>query len=272
VRPTIDEGPRSSRISDASVDAPVVVLLHGQPGTAADWYRVVPLLSADHRVIAVDRPGYAGDAAVAQDWKGNAQSLLELLDRLALRKVLLVAASWAGGVAIELAAKAPERVSGIVYVASVGGRGDVTLFDRLLALRPVLAMGVPLAQHSASGVAALLSRVSGSRLDEEAGRESRLAYAVWRERHVWDAAALEQRYMVRDDEALRETVRHPGVQSVPSVVLQGTHDLILPFKAGADLAATLPHARWVPVDAGHLLAFEEPVAIAEAVRSLPAAP
>jgi pimeloyl-ACP methyl ester carboxylesterase len=264
VRLTIDEGPRSRHVTDA----PVVVLLHGQPGTSADWYRVVPLLSVDHRVIVVDRPGYDGDGTQALDWKENAHALLLLLDQLGIREALLVAASWAGGIAIELAAKAPERVSGIVYLASVGGRGDVSVFDRVLALRPVLTVGVPLAYHTASGFAALLARVSGSRLDEEAAREARLAYAVWRERQVWDAAALEQRYLIRDDEALRETVRHPGVQAVPSVVIQGRRDLILSFKAGAELAAALPRARWVPVDAGHMLALEEPVIIAEAVRSL----
>ena len=33
-----------------------VVLIHGLPGTAADWEDVTPLL-ADHRTIAIDRPG-----------------------------------------------------------------------------------------------------------------------------------------------------------------------------------------------------------------------
>jgi pimeloyl-ACP methyl ester carboxylesterase len=264
VRATVDEGPRLTGISDPRV----VVCLHGQPGTAADWYRVVPLLSNDHRVIAVDRPGYAGDGQPALDWKGNADALLTLFDELGIDDAILVAASWAGGAAIELAAREPKRVRGIVYAASVGGRGDVTLFDRLLALRPVTTLGVPLANHTSSGIANLLSRVSGSRLDEEAARESRLTYEVWRERHAWDAAAIEQRYMVRDDEELRRTVQQPAVQSVPSVVIQGSRDQILPPKAGADLAASLTLARYIPLDAGHMLAYEEPIVIASAVRSL----
>ncbi len=34
-----------------------VVLIHGLPGTAADWEDVTPLL-AGHRTIAIDRPGF----------------------------------------------------------------------------------------------------------------------------------------------------------------------------------------------------------------------
>lgn len=264
MHPSLDEGPRQA----AARPAPVVVLLHGQPGTAGDWYRVVPLLSADHRVIAVDRPGYTGDPSLARDWAGNADALLAMLDDLGLTEVVLVAASWAGGVAIEVAARAPDMLAGIVFVASVGGGGAVTLLDRLTALRPVLAIGVRVAQHTGVALAAPLSRAAGSRLDEQAALEARLAFAVWRERRVWTAAAIEQRYLIRDDELLRALVRSDAVRSVRSVVVQGTRDLTLPPRAGVDLAAALPRSTLVEVSAGHMLAFEEPGTVAAAVRSL----
>jgi pimeloyl-ACP methyl ester carboxylesterase len=261
VYPSIDEGPRNP----GAAPAPTVVLLHGQPGTAADWYRVVPLLSCDHRVIAVDRPGYAGDPTEAMDWAGNAAALLRMLDELAITEVILVAASWAGGVAIEVAARARDRVAGLVLVASVGGGGAITLLDRLAAVRPILAIGSWLAQRTGASLAFPLTRASGSHLDEQAIREARLTLAVWRERRVWTAAAREQRYLVRDDELLRAMV---PATDVPAVVLQGTRDLTLPPRAGGELARALPRARLVEVSAGHMIAFEEPVTISSAVRSL----
>jgi pimeloyl-ACP methyl ester carboxylesterase len=261
VYPSIDEGPRNR----AAPPGPVVVLLHGQPGTAADWYRVVPLLSSDHRVIAVDRPGYAGDPAEARDWAGNAEALLRMLDALAISEIILVAASWAGGVAIELTARARHRVAGLVFVASVGGGHAITLVDRLAAWRPLLAIGARLAQLTGASIAYPLTRASGSHLDEQALREARLTLAVWRERRVWTAAAREQRYLIRDDELLRATV---PIVDVPAVVLQGTRDLTLPPRAGGELARALPQARLVEVSAGHMIAFEEPVTISSAVRSL----
>jgi 3-oxoadipate enol-lactonase/4-carboxymuconolactone decarboxylase len=269
VHPSVDEGPRRVRgtagATTAAVGAPVVVLLHGQPGTAGDWYRVVPLLSTDHRVIAVDRPGYTGDPALARDWSGNADALLAMLDGLGIGKVVVVGASWAGGVAIELAVRAPERLHGIVFAASVGGGGAITLFDRLAAVRPLLAIGARVAQHASSSLAAPLSRAAGSRLDEEAVREARLSIAVWRERRVWTAAALEQRFLVRDDELLRAMV---PCADIPTVVVQGTRDITLPPRAGIELAAALPNARLIEVPAGHMLSLEEPGTLAAAVRSL----
>ncbi len=270
MHPSVDEGPRRRvpQLPSGASGSPVVVLLHGQPGTAGDWYRVVPLLSTDHRVIAVDRPGYTGDPSLVRDWAGNADALLGMLDDLGVDRCALVAASWAGGIAVEVAARAPERLHGIVFAASVGGGGAITLFDRLAAMRPLLAVGARLAQHATVSLAAPLSRASGSRLDEEAIREARLSIEIWRERRVWLAAALEQRYLIRDDELLRAMVPLTGV---PCVVVQGTRDITLPPSAGVELAAALPDARLVEVRAGHMLALEEPGTLAAAVRSLTAA-
>ena len=268
MHPSVDEGPRLSADPSAESKRPVVVLLHGQPGTAGDWYRVTPLLSTDHRVIAVDRPGYAGVPTLARDWAGNAEALLNMLDRLEISRIVLVAASWAGGIAIEFAARWPQRLAGIVFVASVGGGGAITLLDRLAAIRPVLAVGVRIAQHTGVSLAGPLSRAAGSHLDEQAVLEARLALAVWTARKVWTAAAIEQRYLLRDDELLRALVHSEAVRSVPSVVVQGTRDLTLPPKSGADLAAALPKAALIEVNAGHMVAFEEPGTIAAAVRSL----
>lgn len=263
--PSIDEGPRLAPADPKAGPAPVVVLLHGQPGTASDWYRVVPLLSLDHRVIAVDRPGYCGEPSEARDWAGNADALLAMLDQLEIEQVVLVAASWSGGVAIEVARKARERIIGISFVAAVGGRGAITWLDRLIAWFPVRTVGARLAGYTGVSLARPFSRVVGSRLDEEAVREARLSLAIWRERRVWTAAAIEQRYLVRDHEQL---VGYVSELDIPAVVLQGTHDLSMPPAAGVRLAEALPHAQLVKPDAGHMLAFEEPGAVAAAVRRL----
>ncbi|MST32634.1 alpha/beta fold hydrolase, partial [Acidimicrobiaceae bacterium USS-CC1] len=62
-------------------EGPVVVLLHGQPGTSADWSAVVPLLADRFRVLAPDRPGYGRTAGPAAGFAGNAEAVLAHLDR-----------------------------------------------------------------------------------------------------------------------------------------------------------------------------------------------
>lgn len=39
-------------------EGPVVVLIHGLGANHEDWRHVVPLLAEDHRVLAVDLPGF----------------------------------------------------------------------------------------------------------------------------------------------------------------------------------------------------------------------
>jgi pimeloyl-ACP methyl ester carboxylesterase len=267
--PSIDEGPRLIAAGPASGPAPVVVMLHGQPGTASDWYRVVPLLSADHRVISVDRPGYGGEPSEARDWTGNAEALLALLDQLGIEQVVLVAASWSGGVAVAFARLARERVGGIVFVGAVGGEGAITWLDKVIAWGPIRRVGARLAPFTGVSLARPFWWVLGSRLDEEANREARLSLAVWRSRRVWTAAAIEQRYLVRDHGQL---VVHVSELDLPSIVLQGTHDYTVPLAAGVQLAESLPRAELIKPDAGHMLAFEEPLAVAAAVRQLTGRP
>ncbi len=261
VHPSIDEGPR-----DPSAPAePVIVLLHGQPGTAADWYRVIPLLSRDHRVIAVDRPGYDGHPSEATDFSGNVDALFAMLDAQGIERAILVAHSWAGGIAIEAAARAPQRLAGLVLVGSIGGKSALTWLDRLMAFRPVQYIAARVAPFAGTALAAPFFLASGSRLDEEARREARLSLAVWQERRVWLAANREQRVLMRDHDRLVSLV--PSL-TVPAVVVQGTRDLTLPPKAGTELAESLPDARLIEVAGGHMLSFEEPGLVAAAVREL----
>jgi pimeloyl-ACP methyl ester carboxylesterase len=47
----------------ASPPAPVL-LLHGQPGSARDWARLIATLGARASPLAPDRPGYDGRSAL----------------------------------------------------------------------------------------------------------------------------------------------------------------------------------------------------------------
>jgi pimeloyl-ACP methyl ester carboxylesterase len=246
-------------------DGPPVVLLHGQPGSASDWVRVVPLLrERGLRAVAVDRPGYAGSGSPPADWGGNADALLALLDRLDLPAALLAGWSWGGGVALEAALRAPDRVTGLVLLGSVGHRLAVGPADRLLALPGVRAGIAPLMRRLGPVGVPLLRVTSGSALDPVALRYFAAEARVWPATGAWEAAAVEQVAMVRDAAALSASL--PRVR-VPAVVVHGWHDQYVAIRAGAALAAALPDARLVPLDAGHLLPFECPGAVADAVAA-----
>ena len=121
-------GPRAA----AWLDAHEVVLLHGQPGSPADWQQVADLLPAQLHSVATDRPGYGSSQLPAGGFAANARAVLDDLDSRGIRSAVLVGHSYGGGVALSAASLAPGRVAAVVLLASVGP-GCVTVWDRLLA-------------------------------------------------------------------------------------------------------------------------------------------
>jgi pimeloyl-ACP methyl ester carboxylesterase len=116
----------------AKLGAHELVLLHGQPGSAADWLQVAGRLPAQLHAVAADRPGYGSSQLRAGGFAANAQAVLDDLDSRGIKRAVLVGHSYGGGVALSAASLAPHQVEAVVVLASVGP-GCVNRWDRLLA-------------------------------------------------------------------------------------------------------------------------------------------
>jgi pimeloyl-ACP methyl ester carboxylesterase len=89
-----------------------VLLVHGFPETWWVFHRVLPLLGAHHRVIAVDLRGF-GDSATAEtghDSATAAADLIGLIDRLGLGPVHLTGQDISGPATFRVAATRPDLV------------------------------------------------------------------------------------------------------------------------------------------------------------------
>jgi pimeloyl-ACP methyl ester carboxylesterase len=97
---------------------PVVVLLHGAFVSARLWRKVVPLLSARHRVVTPDLPLGAHPEALRPDADvsppGVARLVADLLERLDLDDVTLVGNDTGGAIAQMVAAHHPKRIGRLV--------------------------------------------------------------------------------------------------------------------------------------------------------------
>jgi pimeloyl-ACP methyl ester carboxylesterase len=122
-----------------------VVLLHGQPGSGTDWILVARRLATDFEVVTPDRPGWGHTGGPAGGFARNAEAVVDLLDRLGLERVIVAGHSWAGGVALALALDHPDRVAGVVLVASVAPGQPVSLGDRALGAPGIGDIVVPAA-------------------------------------------------------------------------------------------------------------------------------
>lgn len=116
-----------------------VVLIHGSD-KREDWHVWEPMLSlADsYSLILPDLVGYGKSSVTTEtpDYVAQAHALKDLLDRLALDKVVLVGTSWGGQVALEFALSWPESTRCVVLIASTYGKEQLGRLQKLR--RPTL--------------------------------------------------------------------------------------------------------------------------------------
>lgn len=116
-----------------------LLLLHGIGRSVEDWADTLPALAARYRVYALDLVGFGLTDKPAADYSFafNAERVHDFLDTLGIDRVTIIGSSLGGGVALECAARRPERVAGLVLVGSAGFGSDVSIGLRLATL-PIL--------------------------------------------------------------------------------------------------------------------------------------
>lgn len=252
-------------VADVAGDGPAVVLLHGQPGVAANWWRVTPLLSDRWTVIVPDRLGYGRTAGPPGDFVDNARSVLDLLGRLGVESAVMVGHSWGGLVAMHLALDTPERVDGLVLVSSPAPGVAIGWTDRLLA-RPMVGEVTALGTF---GIATRLLRVGSARRVARRWLPSETWDTIAHSAPgpgAWRTFAAEQRTYVDDIGDLALPLAHIAV---PTAVVAGTADRVVGPEAAEILARQVPGALRRPVTGGgHLLPWDHPADIVAAIDEL----
>lgn len=228
-----------------------VLLLHGQPGAAADWERLKTSIGDAVRTIAFDRPGWDGRSAV-RDLAGNASAARHVLDAVGVERATVVGHSLGAAVAVWLAWSSPERVGRLVLLAPAANLDSLSAVDYLLAT-PVVGWLASLAAMWGGGLVLGAGPVrrwvsEASALDD---RYLRAAGRLLLARSAWRSFAREQRLLVRDLPVLE---RRLGEITVPTTIVAGAADRVVPIAAARRLAGQIPGAELVEIeDAGHLV-------------------
>ncbi|HEV3266204.1 MAG TPA: alpha/beta hydrolase [Acidimicrobiales bacterium] len=277
---------------------PPVLLLHGQPGSKASWAPLIGLLAPRFRVLAPDRPGYGDTEGEAMDMAENADVLAEFLRSRDAAPATVVAHSWSGGVAILLAHRHPDTVRSLVLVGAVGTPDSVNGLDRLMV---VPGIGDLLTVGALTGIGVILPRTRqlvnrmsrtgrGSAVIPGAGRESSTDRHRRREDRRskarsyvevtlpnertpggWRASwGRERRTFMSEQRALlTELPTVTGLLSeirVPTTVVAGSWDVVVPPSAARSLTAAIPGAELVVIpDIGHFVARDAPAILAEVI-------
>lgn len=248
-----------------------VVLIHGLPGTAADWEDVTPLL-AGHRTIAIDRPGFGYSTGGYVPFDRQLEVIHELLAKLNVSRPILVGHSYGGTISLGYAERYPREVSGLVLVdAAAAGQKTEAFTDAQAHFVKFLQLPV-IRQIANVTFGQLLVTVSVNQADAEAFRPFPVV-AAHRRRvleinmthgnlEAWSGEILEANGAIAQIDK-----RLAGIQT-PAVVIQGEEDQLVHSIYGRRLATKLPHAKLVMVYGGHMQPYDHPAIVAAAVRSL----
>jgi pimeloyl-ACP methyl ester carboxylesterase len=227
---------------DENADAGVaVLLLHGSPGAAHNFDQLRAHLPDSLRVVRPDLPGFGASTRTLEDYSfsRHAVDMLALMDALALPSSHLVGMSMGGGVAIEMARLAPERVQSITLLSSIG-----------------------LQEHELTG-------------DYWTNRFLHVVQTgtIWMIDHLvphfgWldsggQARSYARNFLDSDQRILRDTLLR---WSGPTLIVHGEQDFLVPVAAARAHAQVVPQAVVDIFDPGsHFLIWTRPDAVAGAL-------
>lgn len=241
----------------AGESGPAVLLVHGLGGSLRQWHGVAALLSPVCRLVIPDLRGHGASDKPASGYsiRGFAEDLAAVCRAAGADRVVAVGASFAGPVALQLAADRPDLVRGAVSVggfAAMGPAGRERMTQRAEAVEregmtgavadAVLAAALGPTTHAANPSIVGLSKAMLLANDPR-------AYAACA-RVVASADVTE---------AL-------GRVKCPVMLVFGTEEKVAPLPAQMELKKRLPQAvlRAIP-RAGHLPFLEQPDAFAAAL-------
>jgi tRNA(adenine34) deaminase len=118
--------------------------LHGNPAWSYLYRKMIPeFLAAGHRIVAPDLIGFGKSDKPKRDdfhrFTWHRQTLLELVERLDLHRVVLVVQDWGGLLGLTLPMAQPGRYAGLLVMNTALATGDEPLSPGFLAWREMCA-------------------------------------------------------------------------------------------------------------------------------------
>jgi pimeloyl-ACP methyl ester carboxylesterase len=227
---------------------PAVLLIHGIGDSSDTWKGLVRELARDYTVIAPDLLGHGRSEKPRADYSvaAYANAMRDLLSVLDIDRATVIGHSLGGGVAMQFAYQYPERCERLVLVSTGGVCKEVSPMLRLMAapnadlLLPLL--GLPKAALLAHAAGKLL-RLLGTDLGQDADDWLRMFDTL--------PDATTRRAFVR---TLRAVVDWRGqvvtmldraylARALPTLLVWGDRDAIIPFEHGKIAHQSLPGSR-----------------------------
>jgi haloalkane dehalogenase len=265
----VDERPADAAV--APVDAPVLLFVHGNPTWSFHWRRMIATLSQRVRCVAIDHLG-CGLSDVPRRPLALADRighLVQMVERLQLRRIVLVAQDWGGAIGLGAMLQQPGRFQRIVLY-NTGAFPPWFVPARIRVCRwPGIGRLAVQGGNAFSRAALRMTLARHKRLEPAVAAGYLAPYCTWRRR-----SAVYQ--FVRD---IPTSPRHPtwdtlaeieqGLQTMkplPTRLIWGDRDWCFTTACRDKFAAMWPHAEVQQLgDVGHWVVEDAPD---EALRGL----
>lgn len=235
-------------------DAPALVLLHGAGGNHNHWpqsWRHAVSTSARHTlsafpVYALDLPGHGySDLPGQNSINGYAQSVIDFINSLELKKVMLVGHSMGGAIAQAVGVRQPSNLAGLVLIGTGAS----------LPVNPVILNGL---QTDFPGTVQMIMKFAWHKASDPAPKQ--------RITNQWLRTSPEIIY--NDYIACNQfDVSHQLNQiQAPTLVVGSRDDKMTPLNYSQFLAQHIPQARLSVIEkAGHYLMIENTADVTAAI-------
>ena len=237
-----------------------VILIHGLGATKGSFLPTVAALAGSFRTIALDLPGF-GDSVkplgAAYHPPFFARTVVDLLDALDLRRAHMVGNSLGGRVALELGLRHPERVGRLAMLApSLAWKRERPWAPFVRLLRPELGLVQITPRWAVEAVVHRLIPVAGSNWVQAGVDEFLRAYLTPRGRAAFYAAA--RQIYLEEPHGAKGFWTRLATLAPPALFIWGKQDGLVPIAFAAHVMDTLPSARHLELDCGHVPQLERP--------------
>lgn len=252
-------------------EGPPIVFVHGLSGSWPNWLEQLPVLAGEHRVIALDLPGF-GHSPMPREQitiSGYARVLEGLMDSLGVDAATLVGNSMGGFVSAELAIAYPQRVERLVLVSAAG----ISTYQRPEVMRAI--PWLTRVERIVAAYTAWMASKSDTVVRRRGLRNATLGLVVRHPGRLPGPLAAEQLRGAGKPgfmQALGALLDYPIRERLPEIacptlIVWGAEDRVISLRDADVFEELIPDSHKVVFeDTGHMAMLERPAAFNELLR------
>lgn len=243
-------------------EKPPILLIHGFASSTYTFNRLIPLLETSFSVIAIDLPGFGKSeksASFQYSFENYANLIAECIDYFNLKQVYIVAHSMGGQIALYTAKIIPEKINKLILLCSSGYLKKAkksliccsylpffNLFVQRFIQRKDIKTYLENVFYDRSLITESIIEEFGKPLQEKAFYTSLIRLLRNREGDL----TSEQLMKI----------------NLPTLLIWGIEDKVVPVNVGKKLVSDLPNAKLVTYEeTGHLITEERPNEVFEQI-------